>query len=194
MEEIKGIILNGVQYGLEDETTLSVAQDALKQAETNANDITTAEANITTAQATADEAKTAASTAQAAADEAKATASAAQAAADEKQGFFGKVITVTLPASGSYIIPNATVAELFGKSSITELNNKDFAVIFEPIAELIITNLYAKHFSVADGVISVQNLSFFTEFNVGVDTSGILLKNNTSYQEKLFVVPVYLSE
>lgn len=46
MEEIKGIVVNGVTYGLEDETTNETAKDALNLAENNANDITAIESSI----------------------------------------------------------------------------------------------------------------------------------------------------
>lgn len=51
MEEIKGIVVNGTTYGLEDETTNETATTALNLAENNANDITALE-NSTTVNST----------------------------------------------------------------------------------------------------------------------------------------------
>lgn len=130
MEEIKGIILNGTQYGLEDETTLETANAGLKLAESNANDITALESDVIGVKTSAETALNTANSAKTTAESALTTAENAKALVNEKQPkIFGRYRSVKVPASGSYFFTDKELLEVFGKTN-EELQGKfDFLML-----------------------------------------------------------------
>lgn len=186
MATLKGVILENVQYDFEDTEARETAQSALTQAETNANDITSAEEKITTAQTTADEAKTAATTAQTTAEAAQTAAQTAQTAAEtaqtkaetaqstaeEKQPFFGQPLVQTLAAQGSAKITLAQIANIFGLSSASDLYNHFFTLAISIGSSNAFTSFL--HFSCL--VSNTGELEALPSTNV---TFTVALQNNT---------------
>lgn len=145
MEEIKGIILNGTQYGLEDETTLETANASLQLAESNANDITALESDVIGVKTSAETALNTANSAKTTAESALTTAENAKALADEKQPqIFGRYTSFRIPASEPYFFTDEELLAVFGKTN-EELQGKfDFLMLLSvaigsenPIARIV---------------------------------------------------------
>lgn len=208
MATLKGAILENVQYDFEDTEARETAQSALTQAETNANDITTAETNITTAQTTADEAKTAAAaaqttadeaktaaaTAQTTADEAKTAAATAQATAEEKQPFFGTYEDFTVTAGESKTISTDEILALFGiqnpNSSITYYLN---LLVQQGTSSLTVTTTVFTRLNYSNGRLSSTMREPGT-FRVSTSNNNLVIQNrDASGQVVVRICPVSIS-
>lgn len=118
MGEIKGIILNGTQYGLEDETTLATANAGLQLAESNANDITALESDVIGVKTNVETALNTANSAKTTAETALATAENAKALVDEKQPqIIGRYTSFRIDSNNPHIFTDEEMLVVFGKTN-----------------------------------------------------------------------------
>lgn len=130
MEEIKGIILNGTQYGLEDETTLETANASLKLAESNANDITALESDVIGVKTSAETALNTANDAKTTAESALTTAENAKALVDEKQPqLIGRYGGIVISKDNPHFFTEEEMLGIFGKTNEELIGIFDYLVL-----------------------------------------------------------------
>lgn len=130
MGEIKGIILNGTQYGLEDETTLETANASLHLAESNANDITALESDVIGVKTNVETALNTANSAKATAETALATAENAKALIDEKQPrVIGRYTSFRISSNNPHVFTEEEMLAVFGKTQEELFPTFDFLAL-----------------------------------------------------------------
>lgn len=130
MEEIKGIILNGTQYGLEDETTLSTANAGLQLAESNANDITALESDVIGVKTSAETALNTANSANTTAGTALATAEDTKALVDEKQPrLIGRYGAIVISKDNPHFFTEEEMLGIFGKTNEELTGTFDYLIL-----------------------------------------------------------------